>query len=206
MPHLALSAKNEVFMSGAGVHTVRSMTPLLTPRLRLRDLEPRDLEAFLGYRADPEVARFQGWSDYTRADAEAFFARQAQATFGVPESWYQVAVADRVEDRLLGDCALHFIDAEQVELGFTLARSAQGQGHMREAAGALLRLLFETLDTHRVVARLDTRNGACLRLLEGLGFRREPHYRQNIFFKGAWGDEFLYALLAEEWAARQPRA
>lgn len=132
------------------------MTPLLTPRLRLRDLAPRDLDAFLAYRADPEVARFQGWSDYTRADAEAFFARQAQATFGAPESWYQVGVADRASDRLLGDCALHFLDAQQVELGFTLAR-------------------------------LDTRNLACVRLQESLGFRREAHLHKNIFFKGAWG-------------------
>lgn len=34
---------------------------------------------------------------------------------------------------------------------------------------------------------------------EGLGFRREAHYRQNIFFKGEWGDEYLYALLRSEY-------
>jgi RimJ/RimL family protein N-acetyltransferase len=29
--------------------------------------------------------------------------------------------------------------------------------------------------------------------------RREGHFRKNVWFKGAWGDEYLYALLDEEW-------
>jgi len=32
--------------------------------------------------------------------------------------------------------------------------------------------------------------------------RREAHFIDNIFFKGAWGSEFLYAILEEEWASR----
>ena len=180
------------------------MTPIETPRLRLRAFAARDLEAFLAYRADPEVARYQGWSDYTRADAEAFFSNQARAEFGAPDhgdqdQWYQVGVAERASDALLGDCALHFLGERQVELGFTLARAHQGRGYMTEAARALLGLLFGELEIHRVSARLDVRNLACAKLLERLGFRREGHLRQNVFFKGAWGDEYLYALLAEEW-------
>jgi len=173
------------------------MTPIETPRLRLRDFAARDLEAFLAYRADPEIARYQGWSDYTRADAEAFFANQARAELGAP-GWYQVGIAARGSDTLLGDCALHFLGERQVELGFTLARAHQGQGLMTEAARTLLGFLFGELETHRVSARLDVRNEACAKLLERLGFRREGHLRQNVFFKGAWGDEYLYALLEEE--------
>ena len=33
-------------------------------------------------------------------------------------------------------------------------------------------------------------------------FRREAHFVENIFFKGAWGSEFSFAVLAHEWAAR----
>lgn len=31
--------------------------------------------------------------------------------------------------------------------------------------------------------------------------RREAHVVQNEMFKGEWGDEFVYAMLASEWAA-----
>ena len=29
--------------------------------------------------------------------------------------------------------------------------------------------------------------------------RREAHLVENIWFKGAWGSEFIYALLDREW-------
>ncbi len=40
---------------------------------------------------------------------------------------------------------------------------------------------------------------ASYKLLERLGFRREAHLVENIWFKGAWGSEFHYALLEREW-------
>lgn len=44
---------------------------LETPRLCLRPFQDADLEAFLAYRNDPAVARFQGWEmPYTREAAE----------------------------------------------------------------------------------------------------------------------------------------
>ena len=30
--------------------------------------------------------------------------------------------------------------------------------------------------------------------------RREAHFHENVFFKGAWGSEFLFAMLEREWA------
>ena len=38
-----------------------------------------------------------------------------------------------------------------------------------------------------------------VRLLQRLGLRREGHFLQNVWFKGKWGDEFLYAVLHGEW-------
>jgi RimJ/RimL family protein N-acetyltransferase len=38
-------------------------------------------------------------------------------------------------------------------------------------------------------------------LLERVGMRREAHFVENVFFKGAWGSEFLLAMLAREWSS-----
>jgi RimJ/RimL family protein N-acetyltransferase len=35
--------------------------------------------------------------------------------------------------------------------------------------------------------------------------RREAHLREIEFYKGAWGDEYVYALLATEWEANGHR-
>jgi RimJ/RimL family protein N-acetyltransferase len=32
--------------------------------------------------------------------------------------------------------------------------------------------------------------------------RREGHLRQSLWFKGRWADELFYALLRDEWLAR----
>ena len=54
---------------------------------------------------------------------------------------------------------------------------------------------------HRVVGRLDARNGPSARVLERLGMRREAHFVSNEYVKGEWTDEVVYALLEDEWRA-----
>ena len=64
----------------------------------------------------------------------------------------------------------------------------------------MLRIGFDELGLHRVVGRLDARNGASARVLERLGMRREALLVDNEWVKGEWTSELAYALLAEEWA------
>lgn len=49
----------------------------------------------------------------------------------------------------------------------------------------------------------DARNDAAARLLQRIGMRREAHFIQNVWYKGAWDDEFSFAILCEEWLARR---
>jgi aminoglycoside 6'-N-acetyltransferase len=64
-------------------------------------------------------------------------------------------------------------------------------------------MAFDDLDMHRAWAQLDPRNVPSARLCERLGLRREAYFRQDIWFKGEWGDTAVYALLAAEWRAAQ---
>ncbi|MCE9687887.1 GNAT family N-acetyltransferase [Shewanella sp. AS16] len=169
-----------------------------TPRLKIRAFTQADLPAFACYRALPEVARFQSWSQYSLADAQALFVAMNSVPFGTLGAWFQLALADTA-DQLIGDLALHFIDEQQLEIGFTLAPEFQGQGLATEALNALLAYLFEECGKHRLVAITDAENTPAWQLLERLHFRREGHFVENVFFKGHWGSEFQYALLASEW-------
>jgi RimJ/RimL family protein N-acetyltransferase len=38
--------------------------------------------------------------------------------------------------------------------------------------------------------------------MERLGMRKEAHFVQNERFKGEWGDELVYAILATEYRGR----
>ena len=173
-------------------------------RVRLRNLRPADLPDFAAYRADPNVARFQGFDPYIEAEAADFIAEQAgEAVPAVPGSWVQLAIARADDDQLLGDCALHRYAHEPRfgEIGITLAPRWQGQGYAQAALRGLLRYCFAELSMHRMLALADTRNLPCVALLESVGLRREGHFRHNGWYKGEWCDEYQYALLASEWAA-----
>ena len=50
-------------------------TELRTDRLVIRRFRPEDIDAFAAYRSDPDVARYQSWEAFTRAQAETFVAR-----------------------------------------------------------------------------------------------------------------------------------
>jgi RimJ/RimL family protein N-acetyltransferase len=183
------------------------MSPFNYPagRIVLRYLRPTDLANFLAYRADPEVARYQGFDPYTEEQATAFIAAQSQRPIPAPAGeWVQIGIALIEDDELIGDCALHLdgYDPRLAEIGITLNAAYQGRGYAREALQGLLKFGFETLQLHRVVANMDVRNAAAVRLVEQLGLRREAHFRQNGWYKGEWCDEYQYALLEHEWAAR----
>lgn len=162
------------------------MLPLTTPRLLLRRFRTEDLPTFSHYRNLPEVARFQSWTHYGMTEATAFYEQQRSQAFAEDESWFQLAVEIRANGALAGDVGIHFLDhGRQAELGMTFSPAYQHQGYAREAIRAVMALLFEQLAHHRLTAVVDTRNTGAIKLLEGLGFRREAHYRQNIFLKAS---------------------
>lgn len=175
-----------------------------TRRLRVRAFSSDDVEAFVAYRADPEVARYQSWSDYTLERGRSFVESLQGAVPGVPGEWFQLALEDRSTGALVGDLALHVDAAEprQAEVGFTLAPGQQGQGYATEALTAFLGYAFDTFGLHRVIAVTDALNAPAAGVLERVGLRREAHFRENVFFKGAWGSELLFAVLEREWATR----
>ncbi|MBF5041690.1 GNAT family N-acetyltransferase [Aggregicoccus sp. 17bor-14] len=181
-----------------------AFTALDTPRLRLRRFRDTDLKAFVAYRALPEVARFQSWSDYDEARGRALIESMQALQPGTPGQWFQFALEERASTTLVGDLAFKVSESEprEAEVGFTLSPAHQGRGYGTEALRALLDYAFGTLKLHRVIAITDALNAPAAALLERVGMRREAHYVENVWFKGAWGSEFLYAQLAREWSVR----
>ncbi|WDE10531.1 GNAT family N-acetyltransferase [Thalassomonas haliotis] len=173
---------------------------LTSPRLIIRALAPGDLHAFAQYRALPEVALYQSWSHYSYQDACRLYENMNRQAFASVGHWFQLALIEQDTHTLIGDLAVFFIDKRQVEIGVTLAPEYQGRGLAGEAIYALLDYLFLELKKHRVTAVTDAGNQACSRLLKGIGFRQEAHFVDNIYFKGAWGSEYVFAMLASDWS------
>jgi RimJ/RimL family protein N-acetyltransferase len=179
---------------------------LESERLILRRFAYSDLEPFLAYRNDPEVARYQAWESCTESEAIAMIEEMKSLQPGTPGEWFQFAIELKETGALIGDCALKVErDGRQAEIGFTLSREHQGKGYASEAVSRLLDYAFGDLGLHRVVAITDRENEPSWALLERLGMRREGCFVQNAWFKGRWTSEYLYAVLDDEWLRGRPR-
>lgn len=184
-----------------------SLPTLDTPRVRLRALVPGDAPAIFAVGSSPEVARYLSRPAFTElAQAEALLA-EIEAAFRA-RTLFQWGVARREDDRVIGTVTLlHLaLDHGRAELGYVLGREHWGQGLMREALEAALRLSFEGLGLRRLEADIDPRNVRSLRIAEALGFVREGYLRERFVVAGEIQDTVMLGLLAREWRARVERA
>ena len=182
-----------------------AFTRIESGRLRIRRFKDSDLTPFMAYRNDPEVSRYQSWDSCNEQEARAFIREVGSARVGVPGEWFQFAIESKETQNLIGDCGLRVDEDEpyRAEIGFTLAREYQGKGFASVAVSLLLDHAFDALGLHRVVAIADCRNAPSVALLERVGMRREGHFLQNTWFKGGWADDYLYAVLKDEWLRKR---
>ena len=178
------------------------MNAVVAERLVLRALRADDADAIFAYRTDPAIMRYQGWEPKSADEVRTFIAELDTAKPFAPGTWYQLGIALRSTDELIGDCGVHVPQTEpdQAEFGITLAPAFHGQGYAAEAIRTMLRLAFDTLGKHRVFGSIDPRNTRSIALMHRTGFRQEAHFVESLRFKGEWVDDVVFAMLRREWA------
>lgn len=184
-----------------------------TPRLLLRPLHEGDADALFGIFSDPAVMRYWSstpWTDPAQAlrliegDREALAGRRDLRLGLVPRDG---------GGRVAGTLSLYKIDAgcRRADIGYALARAAQGRGLMNEALRAVIDLAFDhrpgapfdDLQLNRIEADVDPRNAASCRALERLGFLREGLLRERWIVGGEVSDSAMYGVLRADWLAQR---
>jgi RimJ/RimL family protein N-acetyltransferase len=182
--------------------------PLTTERLVIRDFEPSDVDAFVAYRNDPEVARYQSWTvPYPAEVGQRFVAELAELEPGAPGAWYQLAITEPGVG-LIGDIGVHVraSDRSTCDIGYTLSRPAWGRGYATEAVARVVTWLVDDLGIGVVAAEFDERNLASARLLARLGFSPRDGARRAVWVDGGWAFERGVALPASRWIDRLEHA
>jgi RimJ/RimL family protein N-acetyltransferase len=155
-----------------------------TERLRLRGFRASDLDAQWATMTDPEVVRHLG-GPASREDTW----RKILASPGL---WallgYGYWVVERRDDgAYLGQVGFADFKRDMTpgiegipEMGWIMAREAQGQGHATEAVLAALAWADEALDAAEIVAIISHENRPSIRIAEKGGFSR----REEAVYKG----------------------
>src|SRR5690242_16061438 len=193
---------------GSRLRRLRPSYPVRTERLLLRPLTTADADALLVYRGRDDVCRYVPFEPMSRHDIlERIAGRWARTELTDEGQALTLGAQLAGTGELAGDVMLAWDSREHAggELGYVFNPALGGRGYATEAAHAMLRLGFSGLGLHRIVARIDERNDASVKLARRLGMRQEARLVDNEFFKGEWSTEVDFAMLAGEWYARPRR-
>jgi [ribosomal protein S5]-alanine N-acetyltransferase len=166
---------------------------------RMLDYVRENREHFAPW-SPPEPAGYyteQFWEQFWR-DYFQMAGRQFEQDLALRLSFF---FRDDIQGRVIGDCNFtNFVRGpfQACYLGYKISKRAEGQGLMREALGAAINYVFETLRLHRIMANYVPTNERSGRLLRRLGFTVEGYARDYLLVGGVWRDHVLTSLTNTE--------
>ena len=173
--------------------------PLQTERLTLRLHAPSDIPALMPLIGAREVAAttLRIPHPYTEADARDFIAGTQEERLN--GSGLRLSIVVRESDTLCGGGSLRIEpDHRRAELGYWIGVPHWGKGYATEAARALVKYGFETLQLHRIFASHFVDNLASARVLIKIGMRHEGRQRGHILKWGEFLDIEMYGTVASD--------
>ena len=150
---------------------------IASERLILRLPEAADLGWNIANCNTPAVMAHLGGPRSEPAMVESFASNRAAMERGDPGFW---TVTLRSSGVPIGKCGLATIDTPAapdelqgaLQIGWTLAEHAWGQGYASEAARAVLNFGFTTLGLQVIWSQTSGSNAASTRMMARLGFER----------------------------------
>lgn len=164
-----------------------------TERLILRRYKEDDLQDLFEYLSDMKVVEYEPYKPMTIDETK----ENLEWRVGTDE---MIAVELKNSRKMIGNVYMGKRDFEALEIGYVFNRNYWGNGYAAESCKALMECAFSE-GIHRIYAECDPDNKSSWKLLETLGFRREAHLRQNVYFwkdendKPIWKDTYVYAKL-----------
>jgi ribosomal-protein-alanine N-acetyltransferase len=177
-----------------------SSPPLQTQRLTLRPYTPADITALVPLIGAREVAAttLRIPHPYTEDIAREFIAL-AEKDEASGRCVRRVLI-QRENGALCGGVGLQIEpDHCRAELGYWIGVPYWGHGYATEAAMAMVKYGFETLELQRIFASYVPTNVASGKVLQKIGMRHEGYLRGHILKWGEYLDLEMYGMLASDW-------
>ena len=182
----------------------RQTLPVLTgSRVTLRELRQEDASSLLAMVTTEEVSRFIS-PPPTTVDGFARFIEWA-ARERERGNYVCFAVVPEGLDTAVGLFQLRSLEPgfATAEWGFALGSGFWGTGVFQESAELVLDFAFDVVQVFRLEARASVANGRGNGALRKLGAIPEGVLRRSFFRFGAYHDQRLWSMLADDWRANR---
>lgn len=144
---------------------------LETERLYIRELTIEDLDALMAIFGDPEVMEYSLNGPMNREEAEEYLRERILANYAAYGHSFW-GVVEKHSRELVGIAGLlnQVLDeAEEVELGYRLARDYWGRGFASEATRAIRDYAFDVLGLEHIISIIEPSNIHSVRVAEQMG-------------------------------------
>jgi len=171
------------------------MRSIDTRRLVLEPLDASHATAMFAGISDPQL--FLWLDDVHPPTVAALALRYTRITApgaGAPDRWLNWAMRLRERGDYAGHIEVTLRPDGVANLAYFTFTQFMQRGLAREACAAVLDVLRDDFDTHEVVATMDVRNVASWKLVESLGFVRDPGTEPSSL-RGVATEDYRYRRL-----------
>ena len=163
--------------------------------IRLRALEPSDLELLYLWENDPEVWRVSGTlSPISRERLARFIEEQNYDLYATR----QMRLIIEAEGAIVGSIDIFDFDPQHLRFGIGILiyqESNRRKGYAKEAIEAIVEYGRNTLNLKQIWANIAADNIASITLFESCGFSKCAHRKEWINRGGEFIDEVEYQLI-----------
>ena len=174
----------------------------MNSEIRLRKLEEKDIPGMLEWMHDPDAYR---WFRFNAEEMTPERVRNFIAN-SFTETARHYAITDET-DEYLGTISIEDIDREnsRAMIAYSLRSCARGKGIIYTAIEKVFGIVFDELKLERFYVNVLADNIRSKRSLQKAGFVYEGCFRRHMKLRGEWHDLEWYAILKDEYYARNNR-
>jgi len=151
-----------------------------------------DAQEIHRYASDKEVKRFIGWNlmhsiAETRSHVEMMINRELAGTH------LYASVVLKSTQEIIGTVMFFNFNKESnsAEIGYVFGRGHWGKGYGTESVALITDFAFNSLNLHKLKARVTDANVSSIRILEKNGYQLEGRQKDEEFIEGKYFDLFL---------------
>lgn len=177
---------------------------LETDRLILRRFVIEDAEAmYRNWASIGEVTEFLTWPAHSSVDVSKKVLSSWISQYE-DSAFYNWAIELKEAGEVIGNISVVRMNdgVRSAELGYCLGNRWWGKGVMTEAAGAVLKFLFNEAGFNRIAATHAGENPKSGRVMQKIGMQYEGTLRQAGRCNQGIVDEVWYSVLREEYLRR----
>ena len=177
------------------------MSSFLTgPNLRLRAIEPGDLDTLYDWENDTSVWKVSNTlTPFSRFQLEEYVLNAQNDIFAVRQLRLMIDLLQSADGIVKSVGSVDLFDFDpfhfRAGVGIMIMEESREKGFAREAMQILIPYAFNTLRLHQLYCNISPENLPSLHLFEKLGFERCGIKRDWVNEAGQWKDEWMFQLI-----------